>query len=172
MAGRQDETVAVWPVWITRVVPERSVPERIRHGRRPHRQPRMARVGLLHHVHRQKAERVDAQFIQCRWSSYCCESCRRCHNAICLSLLNWAELGAGFRGSKSRQELRPLHLEACVAALRVLAFAACLRTLFLVCTCRTAMLLAARGLTITARSFALFRRRHKRSSCPNMPSAF
>src|ERR1019366_1083062 len=64
MSGRENEAIPIRPVGITRVELERSVPESVRHGCRPHWQAGMTRVGLLHHVHRQKAERVDTQLIQ------------------------------------------------------------------------------------------------------------
>ena len=49
---------------ITRVKLEKAIPECVGHGRRTQGQPGMARFGLLHHVHRQETERVDAQLIQ------------------------------------------------------------------------------------------------------------
>ena len=63
-----------------------------------------------------------------------------------------------------RRESVSLHLEACITAPRVLALAMCLWFLLRVCTCGAAMLLADRGLTVTARIFALLLGGHKRSS--------
>ena len=82
VTGRQNETVAVWPVRIAWVELERPVPKGIRHGCRSHGQPRMARVGLLHHIDCQKTQRVDAQLIQSGRSSDRCKSCSRCHGAF------------------------------------------------------------------------------------------
>jgi hypothetical protein len=79
----------------------------------------------------------------------------------------------GLRDSQLRRESSPLHLEANISdALRMLALAGCLWTLLCVRTCGAAMFLAARGLTVAARIFALLLGGHKRSSCPNMPSLF
>ena len=121
MAGRQNESVAVRPAWIARVELQRSVPERVGHGCRPHGQPRMAGVGLLHHVDREKAERVDAQFIQCGRSSNCCDCCRSWHGAFYLSLLKRAEFQACTLDSQLSQVQANLHLESYIAAFRVLA---------------------------------------------------
>ena len=64
MSGRENEAVPVGPEGITRVELEQAIPECVGHGRRAQRQPGMARVGLLHHVHGQETERVDTEFVQ------------------------------------------------------------------------------------------------------------
>ncbi len=53
MPRRQYEAVTVGPFGITRVVLEKARPQDVSHGRGPHWQPRMARIGLLDGVNSQ-----------------------------------------------------------------------------------------------------------------------
>jgi hypothetical protein len=90
--------------------------------------------------------------------------------ALCLLLLRWVKHRTEFRDSQLRRESGSLHLEANIPdAFWMLALAGFLWFLLYVCTCGTAMLLAARGLTVAARIFALLRGGHKRSLYPDAP---
>ncbi len=64
VAGGQHEAVAVRPVRIRRVMLQLFRPQRVCHRRGAERQTGVAAVGLLHHVHRQEAKRVDALLIE------------------------------------------------------------------------------------------------------------
>ena len=64
--GRQHEAVAVRPAGIGRVVPQEARPEHVGHRRGAHRQPGMARVGLLDGVDGEEADRVDRQRVELR----------------------------------------------------------------------------------------------------------
>ena len=64
MSGREDEAVPVGPEGITRVELERAIPERVGHGRRTQGQTGVPGPGLLHGVHGQEAQGVDAEFVQ------------------------------------------------------------------------------------------------------------
>ena len=63
VAGGEDEPVAVRPVRVGRVVPHHVAVEDVGERRERHRGPRMARVRLLHAVHRQRPDRVDRQLL-------------------------------------------------------------------------------------------------------------
>ena len=72
MAGRQDKPVPIGPPRIDRIMPKKTGPQHIGHGRRTHRQAGMAAVGFLHCIHREEANRIDAQVIQFgRRAGYC-----------------------------------------------------------------------------------------------------
>ena len=64
MSGREDEAVPVGPEGIMRFELERAIPECVGHGRRTQRQTGVPGLGLLHGVHGQEAQRVDAEFVQ------------------------------------------------------------------------------------------------------------
>ena len=64
MSGRENEAVPVGPEGITRVELERAIPERVGHGRRTQRQAGVPGLGLLHGVHGQEAQGIDAEFVQ------------------------------------------------------------------------------------------------------------
>jgi transketolase N-terminal domain/subunit len=64
--GAEDEPVAVGPVRVRRGVLHHSRVERVGQRRERHRRARVAGVGLLHAVHRERADRVDAELIERR----------------------------------------------------------------------------------------------------------
>ena len=64
VAAGQHEPVAVRPLRIAGVVAHHARIQDVGERRQRHRGPRMPRVGLLHPVHRQRADRVDAQLIE------------------------------------------------------------------------------------------------------------
>ena len=67
MAGRKDETIAIRPGRILRIMFKKTAPEGVRHRRSPHRHPRMSGVGLFDHIDRQKTNRINTFFFQiCR----------------------------------------------------------------------------------------------------------
>ena len=59
----QDETVPVGPCRIFRIGAQGFPPERVDHRRQRHRRSGMARFRFLHGVHRQRADRVDADIV-------------------------------------------------------------------------------------------------------------
>ncbi len=61
VAGAEDEAVAVRPLRVARVVLHDPLEEQVRRGRHGHRHAGMAGVRLLHRVHRERADRVDAE---------------------------------------------------------------------------------------------------------------
>ncbi len=61
---RQHETVTSEPLRVGRRVAHDARVEQVRHGRQRHRRARVPRVGLLHRVHRQRPDRVDAQLVE------------------------------------------------------------------------------------------------------------
>ncbi len=63
VAGRQHEAVAIGPVRISRIVPQESGPEHVRHRRRSHRESGVTRVGLLHRIDGEEADRVDRDVV-------------------------------------------------------------------------------------------------------------
>ena len=63
MPSREDEAVAVRPVGVRRVRPHDIPVEDVGHGSERHRGPRMACVGLLDRVHRERANRLDRQLL-------------------------------------------------------------------------------------------------------------
>jgi hypothetical protein len=63
VACRQHEAVAIGPLRVGGVVLEEARPQDVGHGRRVERQAGVAAVGLLHHVHGQKAQRVYALLV-------------------------------------------------------------------------------------------------------------
>ena len=64
MAGGQNEAVPVDPGGIRRIVPQKAVPQYIRHRRRPQRQARMAGLRLFDGVDRQKPQCIDTKLIR------------------------------------------------------------------------------------------------------------
>ena len=64
----------------------------------------------------------------------------------------------------------PLHLEANIAALRVLALAGQFRCLLRIGTCIAAVALSRRSCTFTSRVFTFICSGHEGSFCVNMPS--
>ena len=64
VAGRQHETVAIGPLRVRRVIAQMPLPQHPREGRQRHRGAGVPRIRLLHRVHRQRADGVDAELIQ------------------------------------------------------------------------------------------------------------
>ena len=64
--GGQDEPVAIRPVRVRRGVAEEAGPQDVGHRRRAHRCTRVARVGLLDAVDRERPDGVDGQLIEVR----------------------------------------------------------------------------------------------------------
>ena len=64
VAGRQHEAVARGPVRVLRRMAHHARVEQVGHGRQRHRRARVARVGLLDRVHRERADGVDAQLVE------------------------------------------------------------------------------------------------------------
>src|SRR6266540_2388400 len=62
--ARQDEPVAVGPVGVRRVVPQMALPQHVRERRQRHRGARMARLRLLHRIHRERADGVYAELLE------------------------------------------------------------------------------------------------------------
>ncbi len=62
--GGEHEAVARGPVGVLGGVAHDPRVEQVGHGRERHRRARMTRVGLLDRVHRQRADGVDAQFVE------------------------------------------------------------------------------------------------------------
>jgi hypothetical protein len=129
----------------------------------------MARIGLLHHVDSQKAERVDAQLIQCRRSDCYCACCRSYHDAFCLSLFSdGANIARRFETHICIESHAPLHLEAYITALRVLALAGQVRCPLRIGTCIAAVILSWRSRTVATRLFAFLRSGHEVSFRVNL----
>ena len=59
----QHEAVAIWPSRIIRIKAQKALPQRVNDRRQGHRGARMAGLGLLHSVHGQRTDRIDAQFV-------------------------------------------------------------------------------------------------------------
>ena len=79
VAVGEHEAVAVRPDRIVRVETQKVLPQRIGHRRQRHRRAGMARIGLLHGVHRQGADGVDAKPVECAgpiedFTSHCGDS--------------------------------------------------------------------------------------------------
>ncbi len=66
VAGAEHEAVAVGPVGVRRRVVHHARVEHVGERRERHRRARVAGVRLLHGVHRQRADRVDAELIERR----------------------------------------------------------------------------------------------------------
>src|SRR4029450_8819550 len=64
MPHREHEAVTVSPDRVVGIEAQLPLPERIDDGRQRHWRPRVAGVGLLHGVHRERADRVDAELVQ------------------------------------------------------------------------------------------------------------
>ncbi len=64
MAGGQHEAIAIGPGRVGGMVLEKARPQDIGHRRGVERQPRVAAVGLLHHVDGEEAQRVDALLVE------------------------------------------------------------------------------------------------------------
>ncbi len=60
---RQHEAVAVRPVRIVRVEVHEALPDRVGDRRERHRCARMPGIRLLHRIHRERADRVDAELV-------------------------------------------------------------------------------------------------------------
>ena len=65
MAVRKDEAIAVGPDRIIGIEAQRILPKRVGHRRQRHRRAGMAGIGLLHGIHRQGANCVDAELVNC-----------------------------------------------------------------------------------------------------------
>ena len=63
MAVRKHETVAVGPERVVWVKSQEVLPEAVGDWRKRHGCPRMAGVGLLHGIHRQRPDGVDTELI-------------------------------------------------------------------------------------------------------------
>jgi len=63
MAIRQHEAVAIWPDWIVGIEAQELLPDGVDQRRQRHRRARVPRFRLLHGVHRQGANRIDAKFV-------------------------------------------------------------------------------------------------------------
>src|SRR5436309_14486964 len=63
VTGTQEEAVAVRPTGILRVVAQEASPEQISQRRAAQRQASVPRLGLLHGVNRERANRVDAKLV-------------------------------------------------------------------------------------------------------------
>ena len=63
MAGGEDEAVATRPDRIFRIEAQVALPERVGDRGHRHRRSRMSRIGLLHRIDGEGADRIDAQFI-------------------------------------------------------------------------------------------------------------
>ena len=63
MADRQHEAVTVGPDRMSGIEAQKALPQTINHRRERHRRSRMTGVRLLHRIHRQSADGVNAQFI-------------------------------------------------------------------------------------------------------------
>ncbi len=64
VAGGEHEAVAVGPVRARRAVPHRPQEQRVADRRGAEREARVARVGLLHGVDRERADRVDGKLVE------------------------------------------------------------------------------------------------------------
>ena len=73
--GREHETIAVEPAGIGGIVFEEPGPQHIGHRRGAHRHSRVAAIGLLHGVHGEEAQSVDALIVQCRIERHCRRRC-------------------------------------------------------------------------------------------------
>ena len=60
----KNEAVAVQPIRIRRVVTQMALPQDVRERRERHGGAGVSRIGLLHRVHRQRTDGVDAELIQ------------------------------------------------------------------------------------------------------------
>ena len=83
---REHEAIAVEPFGIGRIVFEEPGPQHIRHRRGTHRHSRVPALSLLHSVHGEKAQSVNALIIQCRIGSH---RRRRCVHADSSCLKTW-----------------------------------------------------------------------------------
>ena len=63
VAGGQYEAIAVRPCGIGRIVAQELLPQRECHWRQSHRRSRVARLGLLDRVDRERPDRIDAQLV-------------------------------------------------------------------------------------------------------------
>ena len=61
---RKDEPIAVGPQRLLLIVPKKASPKHVRHWRRAHRQTGMTGVRILHRIHRQRANGVDAKLVK------------------------------------------------------------------------------------------------------------
>jgi hypothetical protein len=64
VARREDETVAVRPGGVGRVVAQEASPQHVGRRGRAHRQAGMAGVRLLHGVDRQEADGIDGSLVE------------------------------------------------------------------------------------------------------------
>lgn len=65
MSCRQNEPVAIYPLGIARIEAEMSAPQNVRERRECHRRARVSGIRLLHSIHGQNANRVDAEVVEC-----------------------------------------------------------------------------------------------------------
>src|ERR1035437_1194626 len=64
MSIGENEAVTARPMGISGIVTQIAVPQRKRQGRQRHRSSRMSAVGLLHSVHRERTNGVNAEAIE------------------------------------------------------------------------------------------------------------
>jgi hypothetical protein len=91
-------------------------------------------------------------------------------SALCLLLLKWIEIAQEFETHGCVKSQAPLHLEANIPALRVLALAGQFGCLLRIGTCIAAVILSGRCRTVASRVFAFLCRGHESSFYLNMPS--
>lgn len=60
MSGRQNETVTVEPMGVSRIEPHMPCPQHVSHCRATHRHPWVTAIRLLHGIDRETADRVNA----------------------------------------------------------------------------------------------------------------
>ena len=61
MPDREHEPIPVGPIGMRRVIAQHIVPQRIHHRRQRHRGSGVARIGLLHGIHGQRADGIDGE---------------------------------------------------------------------------------------------------------------
>jgi hypothetical protein len=61
MAIGQHEAVAIGPSRIVAIETQKALPQRVDYGRQCHRRAGMARIGLLHGIHRKRTNHVYAK---------------------------------------------------------------------------------------------------------------
>ena len=95
MAVGQNETVAVWPDRIVGVEAQELLPKRIDHRRQCHRRAGMAGIGLLHGIHRERANGVNAKLIDCAVLCASASRCLRCRFQFDCHRMMSRDLGGG-----------------------------------------------------------------------------
>jgi len=79
MTDRQDEPISIRPDRIVGIKTQEPLPQAIHHRRHRHRCAGVTRVGLLDRIHRQRADRVDAQFVETLFSHHNSLPLSPCH---------------------------------------------------------------------------------------------